>query len=209
MRRLGLNCTEPQNNPAQKTVSTLIFFENVYLELFWFDENSHLAQSDMMTEFNFFPRVNWLETGSSPFGFGICYQTDQANFFTDTVEAGGTEQMQGYEQPLRLLPGNLANPEEPICYVVPHYVAARNRLKRVLAVAKQTLTQTLGMSQLTHVKLTVSSDRLFTTPLISLSAQNFLEIEYRKPPLLELTFDEGNQQRFLDLRPLMPIILRY
>ena len=34
LRKLGLNCTEPQSNPAQGTVSTLIFFENVYLEFF-------------------------------------------------------------------------------------------------------------------------------------------------------------------------------
>ena len=28
LRKLGLNCTAPQENPAQGTVSTVLFFEN-------------------------------------------------------------------------------------------------------------------------------------------------------------------------------------
>ena len=209
LRRLGLNCTEPQYNRVQGIVSTLIFFDNIYLELFWLDENSHLAQSDLTTEFNFLARFNWLETGASPFGFALFYQTDNGNFLTSTVEAQGRDEVQISDELLRFLPSNLANPDEPICYFVPDYVATNNRLNRILTTTEQILAQTSGMSQLTHVKLRVSSDRLFTSPLASLSSQNFLDIEYRKYPLLELTFDDGNQQRCLDLRPLIPIILRY
>ena len=203
LRRLRLNCTEPEYNPVQKIVSTLIFFDNIYLELFWLDENSHLAQSDLTTDFNFLARFNWLQTRASPFGFGLFYQTDKSNFLTSTIEGQISDQL------LRFLPSNLANPDEPICYFVPDYVATNNRLNRVVTTTEQILTQTLGISQLTHVTLRVSSDRFFTTPLVSLSPQNFLDIEYRKYPLLELTFDDGNQQRCLDLRPLIPIVLRY
>ena len=209
LRKLGLNCTEPKNNPASRTVSTLIFFENVYLELFWFDDKIDLAQSDLTTEFNFPARVNWLETGASPFGFGLSYPTDNSNFPTSTVEARRTDQTQIPEQLSQFLSSNLANPKEPICYVVPNYVATRNRLDRVFTTIEQMVTQTLGMRQLTHVKLTVIRDCILTPPLASFFAQNLLEIEYGKHPLLELTFDNGNQKRFLDLIPLMPIVLRY
>ena len=224
-RKLGLNCTEPKNHPTPGTVSTLIFFENVYLELFWFEETSHLAQSDINTEFNFLPRVNWLETGASPFGFGLSYATDNDNLVAATVEAIGTNETSISEQLLRFCPINLANPEEPICYFVSDYEAKRNRLNRVWATAEQIMNQTLGMRKLTHVKLRVISDQLslalraprsgslrdraLTTPLVSLCAQNILDIEPRKHPLLELTFDDHNQKRFLDLRPLIPIVLRY
>ncbi len=47
------------------------------------------------------------------------------------------------------------------------------------------------------------------TSLLSLVAQNILNIEYKKHPLLELTFDNNNRQKCLDLRPLLPMILRY
>ena len=208
LRKLGLNCTELQNNRAQGTVSTLLFFENIYLELFCLDDNSHLAQSTMTTEFNFFARVNWLETGASPFGFGLCYLTDRDRS-PYNIEESGTEETQVAEQPRGFLPINLAYPEEPICYVVPHYIAVRNRLNRVLATNEQNFTQTLGMRQLTRVKLKVSSGRIFTIPLLSLVAQNILDIEYRKLPFLELTFDNGDRQRRLDLRPLLPIVLKY
>ena len=52
-------------------------------------------------------------------------------------------------------------------------------------------------------------DRLLTALLLSLAAQKLLDIEYRKYPFLELTFDDGNQKRFVDLRPLIPIVLRF
>ena len=209
LRKLGFNCTELTKNPAQGTVSTLIFFENIYLEFFWFDQTSHLAQSDMMTEFNFLARLNWLETGASPFGLGLSYPTDHTNFLTTTVGARGRDETRISEQLTRFYPSNLANPEEPICYFVPDYVAKGNRLDRLFATAEQIGTPTLGMRKLTHVKLKVISDRILTAPLVSLCAQNLLDINYRKHPLLELTFDDGNQKRFLDLRPLMPMVLRY
>ena len=208
-RKLGLNCTEPKNHPTPGTVSTLIFFENVYLELFWFEKTSHLAQSDINTEFNFLPRVNWLETGASPFGFGLSYATDNDNFVAATVEAIGTNETSISEQLLRFCSINLANPEEPICYFVSDYEAKRNRLNRVWATAEKIMNQTLGMRKLTHVKLRVISDRALTTPLVSLCAQNILDIEPKRHPLLELTFDDHNQKRFLDLRPLIPIVLKY
>ena len=209
LRKLGLNCTELQHNPAQGTVSTLLFFENVYLELFCFDDNSHLTQSAMTAEFNFFARVKWLEIGASPFGFGLCYLIDHNHFFTHVIEESRTKKTTVTEQPHEFLPINLAYPEEPICCLVPHYVAVRNRLNRVLATAEQNFTQSLGMRQLTRVKLKVSSGRIFTTPLLSLVAQNILDIEYGQHPLLELIFDNGDRQRRLDLRPLLPIVLKY
>ena len=209
LRKLGLNCTEPQSNPAQGTVSTLIFFENVYLEIFWLEKASHLTQSEMMREFNFQARVNWLETGAVPFGFGLSYFTGNDNFLPSTVEAIGTDERSISEQLLEFCPINLSNPEEPICYLIPDYEAKRNRLNRVLATAEQIMNPSLEMRKLTHVKLRVISDFVITPPLIDLATQKLLEIEYRKHPLLELTFDDGNQKRFVDLRPLIPIVLRY
>ncbi len=159
--------------------------------------------------------VNWLETGASPFGFGLSYPaTNNDNFETATVKEVETDKISIFS----------ANPEEPICYLVPNYMAIGNRLDRVLATVEQIAPQTMGMRQLTHVKLRVMSERVLasdpgevsspkdraslTAPLANLVAQNFLEIEYGKHPLLELTFDHGNQQGFLDLRPLMSIVLR-
>ncbi len=137
LRKLGLNCTEPTKNPAHGTVSTLIFFENIYLELFWSEETSHLAQSDMLREFNFLARVNWLETGAAPFGFGLSYLTGNDNFLPSTVEAIRTDERSISEQLLEFCPINLSNPEEPICYLIPDYQAKRNRLNRSLAISSR------------------------------------------------------------------------
>ena len=211
LRKLGLNCTEPQKNRAYGIVSTLIFFENVYLELFWFEDTSQLAQYDRTTGFNLLARLNWLETGASPFGFGLSYPTDHDNFLASTVEAIGynSDKRSISEQLLQFCPINLFNPEEPICYLVPDYEAQRNRLNRVLATAEQIMNPSLGMRKLTHVKLRLITDCVLAIPLVSLGAQNLVDLEYKKHPLLELTFDDGNQNRFMDLRPWIPIVLRY
>ena len=212
LRTLGLNCTEPKNNPAQGTVSTLIFFENVYLEVFWVEKTSYsyFAQFDMITGFNFLARVNWLATGASPFGFGLSYATTNHNNFADSaVEAIPKDRASISEQLLRFCPINLASPEEPICYIVPDYMATQNRLDRASEISEQIMYPSLEIRKLTHVKFRVISDRIITPPLIDLAAQKLLDIEYGKHPLLELTFDDGNQKRFVDLRPLIPIVLRY
>ena len=218
LRTLGLKCTEPQSNPAQGTVSTLIFFENVYLEIFWFEKASHLPQSEMMKEFHFQARVNWVTTGALPFGFGLSYSTrNHDNFVPTNFEASAKAEILISEPLLRFCPINLAKLEEPICYLVPDYEAQRNRLDRYSAIAQRQReliaeefrNPDLGLRKLTQVKIRVISDHLITPPLLDLAAQNLLEIEYRKHPLLDLTFDDSNQKRFVDLRPLVPIILRY
>ena len=208
LRKLGLNCTEPKDNPALGTVSTIIFFENVELELFWFNNHSDLAQLDTMAEFNLFARLNWLETGASPFGFGLCPRMDNADVFTAQIESKATNEAQIFGQHFPLSAENIANPDEPIVYVVPNHVANASRLDRAWNIDEQIVTQSLEMRQLTRIKLQVSSECISTTPLLNLVAQNILDIEYRKHALLELTFDNGDRQMHVDLRPLLPIVLR-
>ncbi|MGK7893112.1 MAG: hypothetical protein AB4372_05635 [Xenococcus sp. (in: cyanobacteria)] len=210
LRALGLKCTEPQSNPAQGTVSTLIFFENAYLEIFWIEETTPLTQSDMMREFNFQARVNWVTTGAPPFGFGLSYSTrNHDNFVPTNFEARAKAEIPISEPLLRFCPINLANPEEPICYLVPDYEAKRHRLDRYSAIAEELSHPGLGLRTLTQVQMRVISDRLITPPLIDLASQKLLEIEYQKHPLLALTFDHGKQKKFVDLRPLIPIVLRF
>ncbi len=105
-------------------------------------------------------------------------------------------------------PENIDNPDEPIVYVVPNHVANVSRLDRAWNIDEQIVTQSLEMRQLTRIKLQVSSDCISTTPLLNLVAQNILDIEYRKHALLELTFDDNDRQMRVDLRPLLPIVLR-
>ena len=222
LRELGLNCSEPQSDRTQGIVSTLIFFENVYLELFWLEEKSYPTQLKMATEFNFIARANWLKTGASPFGFSLCELTDNGDLSSSTVEVRKeirtTDRSPLSESLLRFPPEKLARLEEPICQVISDDIATRDRLNRVLAFPEHIVTQSLDLRKLTHVKLRVRSDKLFdhdladhtlTTPLDNLAAQNILDLEHSKSPLLELTFDDGNQARCLDLRPLIPIALKY
>ena len=213
LRKLGLNCTEPKENPAQGTVSTVLFFENIYLELFWFDDNSHLAQSELTEELNLLARLNWLETGASPFGFGLCSRKDPANLSNSQSESRQTHKTKIAEQNFQFVPNNSDNPDEPIVYVVPNYVANGSKLNRVWSIDEPILTHSLGMRELTRVQVQVIGERIVTNSLLSLVAQNILDIildiEYKKHPLLELTFDDGNRQKCLDLRPLLPMVLRY
>ena len=209
LRKLGLNCSNPQNNQEQGTVSTLIFFENVYLELFWIDEKSNLTQSEMMAEFNFMVRANWLTTGASPFGLSLSHPTENTNLSTFTIEAIKIAQKQQSEQLIRLLPSKSINFEEPICSIIPNYLATYERLKRFSAIPEQMRTQILDMRKLTQIKLKIKGDRNLSTSVHKLGNLSNLTIESSKFPLLEMIFDDHKQKKYLDLRPLLPIVMRY
>lgn len=209
LRGLSINCTEPQINIVQGTVSTLIYWKNVYLELLWFDEKSHLASPGMTVEFEFnlIARANWHKTKASPFGLGLWYQTENANLSTSNIEVINKDRTLASEKPF--LPSNLVNLDEPIYFVFNDYEATNERLNRFLASSIQNVTQALGMEKLTHLKMRLSSDRCLSPPLLDLVQQNILEIEQSKYPLLELIFDDYRQKKSLDLRPLIPIVMKY
>ncbi len=209
LRGLSINCTEPQIDIVQGKVSTLIFWKNVYLELLWFDEKSHLAAPGMTVEleFNSIARANWQKTKASPFGLGLWYQTENANLSTSNIEVINKDRTSASENPF--LPSNLVNLDEPIYRVFNGYGATNERLNRFLPSSKQNVTQALGMEKLSHLKMRRSSDRPLSDFLLCLVQQNILEIEQSKYPLLELIFDDYRQKKSLDLRPLIPIVMKY
>ncbi len=206
---LGINCTEPQRNIIQGTISTLIFWKNIYLELLWFDEKSHRAFPGMTAEleFNLISRANWHKTKASPFSLGLEYQTENANLSISNIEVINKDRTLASEN--SFLPSNLVNFDEPIYYVFNGYEATKERLNRFLASSQQNVTQALGMEKLTHLKMRLSSDLPLSAPLLDFVQQNILEIEKSKYPLLELTFDDYRQKKSLDLRPLIPIVMKY
>lgn len=209
LQGLGLNCSNPQNHQSQGVISTVIFFENVYLELYWFDEKNQPVQSDMTAEFNFIARANWQTTRASPFGLGLCYPADHPKLFNSTTKATKTKRSQRAKQLLPSLSGDLGNFKEVGYHIVSAREAAHRRANKVLATSEQIVHQSLGMRNLTHLKLKRSSDRDLSTTLLTLVQQNLITIEQERYPLLELIFDDGKQKSSLDLRPLMPIVLRY
>ena len=232
LRKLGLNCSEPQRDRLTGTSSTLISFENVDLELLWLDEKSKLEQFSLSNAFNFIARANWSKSGASPFGLGIYYPMNDANSF---------------------LPSQESKLEEPICQVIQDYVATEEKSSKILSIVPDNstlnnhwmveldkelarreerknnffsdwqviprsnltpkiepqLTQTLGMSKLTRAKLQISSNRPLSTFFLNLIRENILEIKQGEYPLLEMIFDDRQQQKSLDLRPMVPIVLRY
>jgi len=201
LRQLGLDCTNPQINSVTEISSTLIFFENVFIEFFLVENINHPEVDDLSNELDFFYRSDWLRTEASPFGFGLSYKTKlNGGIKTNTLES---------ILRLNFLLVSFINLNEPICYVVADYIANRNRLNRTLTINNNNTSQNLGIRRLTHVKLSLKSTRTVTTPLLNLTRQNILDIEYGKIPLLELTFDYNAQKKLLDLRPLVPIIFKY
>lgn len=209
LKGLSIKCTEPQRNIVQGTVSTLIFWKNIYLELLWFDEKSYLASTGMTAEFEFnlIARANWHKTKASPFGLGLWYQTENANLSTSNIEVINKDRTLASKN--SFLPSNLVNLDEPIYFFSNDYEAKNERLNKFLASSQQNLTQDLGMEKLTHLKMRRSSDHRLSPPLLDLVQQNILEIEQSKCPLLELIFDDYRQKKSLDLRPLIPIVMKY
>ena len=112
------------------------------------------------------------------------------------------------EMPVRLAAENLANLEEPLCFLVPEALAFTNWLDHSLETHQQLISHPLGIKKLTGVKITVDSNKEPTHALSLLQNNGIVTIERGHSPLLELTFDGGIAQKFFDARPILPICLK-
>lgn len=177
------------------TASTSFFFSNVYLELFWSYNTEQTAQSVKAAGIDVEARMKWRKTGTAP--FGVMLQAEgEPPFATTRLRAdwmpgevllrfAGEESAEPYyaviPQPLwySTFRGNLPEPEHP-----------------------------LGLKTLTQVHITVTGETLSDKARL-LNAAGLLTIEHGPEPLMTLTFDNGAQDKTLDVRPTLPLVLKF
>jgi hypothetical protein len=103
---------------------------------------------------------------------------------------------------------------EPTCFVVPEYMAvpppdrlaARLRERPEL---KKLYAHPLGVRRLTGVTVTVVRDGELSPAAAWLSRQESVKLARGRLPAAEFIFDRGAKGKSVDLRPDLPMVVKY
>ncbi|MCC5624717.1 VOC family protein [Nostoc sp. CHAB 5715] len=208
LEELGLYCSNQLvQHVKQGTASKIIFFENTFLELIWIEDKHLVEQQSELIDVHTLMRVREQHTEASPFGIGLRRKSDESKLMSHST-SDWVEWMRG-QMYISFAAENLANQEEPFCFVIPDCIALTTWLDRSLTAHQRLISHPLGIRKLTSVKIIINSDKNLTDAMSVLCTHSAVAIEQGGSPLLELTFDEGIREKHLDARPILPILLKY
>lgn len=210
LREVGLICSDRTvQRQEQGTVSSLVFFENAYLELIWVEDADAAENYAMRSGIDFLARSLWQATKASPFGIALRQKLNEGISNTSKQVLSQRAITERSETFVNFASDNLVTQAEPLCFIIPDSVSLIRLLDRSLDLHRQLITHPLGLNKLTQTKVTIEPGKL-TDPIAMLLTEEIIQVEQNAEPQLELTFDHGRQDQRLDLRWLgIPIMLKY
>ncbi|MGJ3246533.1 MAG: VOC family protein [Elainellaceae cyanobacterium] len=187
------------------TVSSIVFFENIYLEIVGIDETVAIAQSGLLG-LDQIERIHWRKTLVSPFGLGLrCKQNSVGSLHANET----LEWMSFSNSSIYFETNNFSKTDEPFCFLVPAALALTTWLNPSLQHHRNLFSHLLNVQRVTDVKITVHAYSKLSNVVTTLLQNRVLSINRGLFPLLELTFDGGITGKTVDIRPLLPLILKY
>jgi Glyoxalase-like domain len=203
---LGLNCSkQPLRRTGQGTSSHLIFFENIYLELIWVDDEAAAQDYAIQSGVNFQARA---QRQASPFGIALRQTLDAVSRPLDLLPQ--SEDVDSSQTFINFATDNLRSYSEPLCFVIPDAVSLLSLLDRTSLLHQQMIRHPAGIRRLTSARVAVEPGGRFTDPVNLLRRDGIVEVVQGTMPLLELSFDHQQQRQTLDLRWLgIPVLLNY
>ena len=213
LQQLGLYTDgKVHKHSGQGTSSMVFLFENAYLELIWIDEPEVARRKGQEMGTDLPARAAWKQTGASPFGVGLHHRAAGSNDLPFPTKKYWAEWMR--PDTFIAIAESSANLEEPFYFVVPDYLAVPSDEQLKLFLNSQpdyrkNYVHALGVRKLTGVKITSNVAGKFTETASMLAKNGVVMIKRGKSPHAELTFDEGSQGKTLDVRPTLPLSLKY
>jgi len=176
-----------------------ILFE-LAIELFWIHDPEAARQHLDPLGLNAEARMNWRETGASPFGLMLRRKqpdsTDPTPFASKQMEAD-------WMPPGTFVDFNGETATEPYCGLVPEALSFRGFRANI-----EDLPHPLGVHHLTSVTFTLPTES--RSPIAQLvEASGAASFITGSDYLATFTFDSGAQNKTADLRPTLPVILKY
>lgn len=203
LQNLGFYCSEQViERRLQGTVSTVFFFENMYLELVHLSDRNMAKNFEVERGINILTRADWRQTGASPFGIGLrsrpTLTPPKSNIRNIEVANHNNFSTE-----------NIALIEEPLCFSIPNNLALTTWLDPLNINHQQLTSHPLGIKKLTNANLTISSNEKLTNVVAVLEDNNVFTIKKGSSPLLELQFDRAARGEIIDVRPVLPMIISY
>ena len=202
---------EVSKHTGQGTASRGCIFENSYLELIWIDDEKAASDNSSRSGIDFVTRARWKESGASPFGIGLHRVAGRTGVIPFPVIDYWAEWME--PKTSIQFSRDVSDPKEPMYFVVPDSMAIPDaatleNLRKADPGYAAMLVHPLGVKKLTGIRVVTNGNGLIPTAS-ALSEGGVLRVEKGDAGLMELTFDGGAEKQTIDLRPQLPLILRY
>jgi len=194
---------DTNRHDGQGTASITVEFENAYVELMWPDSSVVVAPGLERAAEKFRQRMLWRTSGWSPIGIGLRRVPGSSDALPFPIWSWTADWMPKGSVMEMLTPrDDTRSPAlfiEPRALTDPGEQAARASLYH----------HPLGCRRITAIGLVSPKTYQPIAPLKYLQAQHILGLEQGDQWLLVLTFDGGKRKQSKDLRPDLPIIVRY
>jgi len=202
----ALGLTEGTGNvhPGQGTACRRFFFRNAMLELLWLRDEQE-ARSPDIAPLKLPERCGYLRTGYSP--FGVCLRPDPAH----TTSAPDLPSKTWEYRPPYLPAGvhiDVAADTfigEPLLFAMPF----GGRPDSYSGERRQPLQHSAGLDEITGLRLTLPQEEAVSAPFRALEARGLVSLSAGAGHLMEIEFDSGVSGRSADLRPALPLRLRW
>lgn len=213
LERAGFRMAPSINrHDGQGTASITFEFENAYLELIWPDSTVPVAPGSERAAEKFKQRMFWRTSGWCPIGVGLRRTTpsdDPLPFPTWSVAPAWLPAGSAIEI---LSPRD--DTRSPSLFISPRVLTVNEKANlETIRSGSSTALQyghPIGVHRVTAIRLVSPTTYRPIEPLTYLQKLGVLGVEQQgKEWLLELTFDGGKKGESKDLRPDIPLVLRY
>ena len=204
LERAGLQISPDLNrHDGQGTASITVEFENAYLELMWPDSTVAVAPGLERAAEKFRQRMLWRSSGWCPIGVG----------FRRTMPSNGAWPFPTWSWTAEWMPKGSAmemltprdDTRSPALFIEPRALTDTGEQ----AARASLYHHPIGSRRITAIRLISPKTYQPIASLKYLQTQHVLSIKQGDQWLLELTFDGGKRKKSKDLRPDLPIVIRY
>ena len=204
LEQAGLQISPDVNrNEGQGTASIAVEFQNSYLELVWVDASVPVKPSLERAAQKFRNRMAWRTSGWCPFGIASRRTTDQELTLPFPTWSWTADWMPKGAEMIMLTPRE--DTRSPALYIEPRALTDQDKQAALAA----RFHHPLGVHRITSVRLVSPKTYKPIESLEYLLKEKIVGLRQGQEWLLELTFDDGKQKRSKDLRPALPLLLRY
>ncbi|HLJ91097.1 MAG TPA: hypothetical protein VKZ53_30115 [Candidatus Angelobacter sp.] len=204
LERAGLQISPDINrHDGQGTASITVEFENAFLELMWPDSTVAVKPGLERAAEKFRNRMLWRSSGWCPIGIGFHRTTTSDESFpfpTWSVTAPWLPEGSAIEM---LTPRE--DTTSPSLFVSPRVLSDKNEQ----AARASRFDHPLGVHRITATRLLSPKTYQPIEPLLYLSKMHALDLQPGNEWTVELTFDNGKKGKTKDLRPNLPLVIRY
>jgi len=195
---------------GQGTASVTIEFENSFLELIWPDRDVPIDPGFERAAEKFKQRTDWRTSGWCPIGVGMSYQDESPVTMPSTTWSVSPEWLKPYKMDILTA---REDAKSPSLFAKPSKRSTDEAANRKAAMPGSSRYEEFhhpnGAKRITGVRLITPPGYQPVEALKFVRDAGVLSYTPGKEWLVELTFDTGSQGKTKDLRPTLPLLIRY